>query len=289
MKTLKTFLYRIVCGFFLGLSVFAPGFSGSVMAIAMGIYQDLLKIMSNPLHELKKNLRFLIPLGIGIVLSGVLFVLTFRVLFERYEKGILLLFVGLIAGNLPVIGRELKQHSFKKRYLVGGLAAFGIALTFGILAVGGTAPGEAGVTAGFPEFAAAGFIAGAVTLVPGMSISAILIMLGVYGQLFAVAESLLSLELTYVPHLLAMLCAAVLGLVLTSRGIKKVFDRMPGFANACVFGFMSGTLIGIFVEALYIPDAYFNWWLGGGLFLAGLGIATGFILLGRYMNKQASA
>jgi len=287
MKTLKTFYFRVMCGFFLGLSAFAPGFSGSVMAIAMGVYQDLIQIVSNPLRDWKKNLRFMLPIGVGVVISAVLFVIAFRFLFERFEKATLMLFVGLIAGNLPVIGAEIKKHSFKKRYLGGGVTAFAIALGFGLIAVGGGhISGAAGVTVSFPLLVASGFFAGAITLVPGMSISAILIMLGVYGQLLAMAESLFRLETTYLPHLLGLLAAAVLGLVLTSRGIKSVFDRVPGFANACVFGFMSGTLIGIFLETLYIAGGYFHWPLGGGMFLAGLAVATLFVFLGRHMNVK---
>ena len=59
------FLYRILCGFFLGVSVVAPGFSGSIIAITMGIYQDLLRIISNPFKQFKKNVKYCIPLGIG--------------------------------------------------------------------------------------------------------------------------------------------------------------------------------------------------------------------------------
>ena len=52
---MKSFLYRVLCGFCLGISVFAPGISGSIMAIIMGIYDKLLDIASNPLKNFKKN------------------------------------------------------------------------------------------------------------------------------------------------------------------------------------------------------------------------------------------
>jgi len=287
MANVRTFCYRIICGFFLGISAFAPGFSGSVMAIAMGIYRDLVKIVSNPLVEIKKNIRFLIPLGIGAVLSAGLFVEAFTFLFQQHAKATLLLFVGLIAGNLPVIGRELKRCApLRMRDLVGGLISFAFALGISLLAATGTSP-AGGVTVSFLEVAVSGFVAGAITLVPGMSISAILIMLGVYGQVIFMAESLMRLQFTYVPFLVGILLAAVLGLVLTARGIKKIFDSVPGFANACVLGFMSGTLIGIFVESLYLEDPNFSWWLGGLMLLAGVGLSSVFVTLGKKMGSGA--
>ena len=288
MKNIKAFLYRILCGIFLGLSTFAPGFSGSVMALAMGIYHPLVEIVSNPVKEVRKNIRFLAPLGIGVLISAVFFVFGFRFLFERHERATLLLFMGLIAGNLPVIAKQLRSHKLQTRDIVGGLLSFSLALAFGLMAVGGGhVTGTAGVTVSFPMVAISGFLAGAVTLVPGMSISAILIMLGVYGQLLVMAESLLLGQLTYVPQLIGLILAAILGLALSARGIKRAFDRAPGLSNICVVGFMSGTLVGIFAESLYLADAYFNWLLGGALFLLGLCIATGFVALGRYMNKRA--
>ena len=283
----KTFFNRIICGFFLGLSTFAPGFSGSVVAISMGVYHDLVKIASNPVTEIRRQIRFLIPLGIGALISLVLFVRVFGILFEQYERATLLLFVGLIAGNLPVIGRQLKGHGLQKRDIGGGAVSFAIAVGLGILAIG---TGHiTGSTEGVHFLGAAmgGFLAGAVAFIPGMSISAILIVTGVFGPILVMMESVVMLQTTYLPHVLVLVLSVVLGLVLTARGIKRVFDRVPIFANACVFGFMSGTLIGIFIESVYIYDPYFSWWLGAVMLLLGVGLSLLFILLGKRMSPGA--
>ena len=97
MAKTKRFLFRVFSGFFLGISVFAPGFSGSIIAIILGIYQDILRIASNPFKDLKQNIAFCFPLAIGVVGSGLLFIVTFSFLFDKYEKATYLLFVGLIA------------------------------------------------------------------------------------------------------------------------------------------------------------------------------------------------
>ena len=65
------FLYRIFSGFFLGISLFAPGFSGSIAAIIMGVYQDLVRIISNPFKQFKQNIIFCLPLIIGALISAV--------------------------------------------------------------------------------------------------------------------------------------------------------------------------------------------------------------------------
>ena len=287
MTNLKIFCYHIFCGFFLGISAFAPGFSGSVMAITMGIYSDLVRIMSNPFKEIRKNLSFFIALAIGIAISGILFVLAFSALIERYPRATLLLFVGLILGNLPMIAQEVKKVPFQKRYLIGGLLAFALALTLTLFGFGvGHATGADTEGILLLRLVFAGFIAGAITLVPGMSISAILIMLGAYGPLIAMVRGLLGLNWNYLPPFFGILLTAALGLVLTARLIKRIFKRFPGFANACIFGFMSGTLIGIFMESLDVYDPGFTWLQGGLTFAAGLGASFLFILLGKKMGKK---
>ena len=79
-KYMARFFYRIICGFFLGLSVFLPGLSGSVVAIIMGIYQDILRIVSNPFKKLKENIIYCVPLAIGVGISGILFIIVFNYL-----------------------------------------------------------------------------------------------------------------------------------------------------------------------------------------------------------------
>jgi len=285
--TVKKFLYRVFCGFLLGLSVFAPGFSGSFLAIVMGIYQDIVRIASNPFKRLKENIIFCIPLGIGAAISAVFFVIAFKYLFATYEKATYLLFVGLITGNLPVIFSEVKQCGFKRRYLIGGAGAFAAALALGIFALGiEQLAGAEGFTAGLPVLALSGFAGGVAALIPGMSISLILILMGVYSQLLFAAESFLRFNFSYLFPFGLFGAFALAGLVLTSRGIKFIFDKYPGFANSLVFGFMSGSLIGILIQSLQLPDANFNWLLGGIMLVAGLGISMLFVVLGRSMEKS---
>jgi len=282
---LKRFLYRVFCGFFLGISVFAPGFSGSIVAIVLGIYEDLLRIISNPFKPFKKNVLFCFPLGIGVVVSGVLFVIVFRYLFDTYEKATYLLFIGLIAGNLPIIFAKVKESGFKKHYLFGAVCAFAAALALGVLTIGvGQSTRAEGLTAGLPLLALSGFAGGVTTLIPGMSVSMVLIIFGVYNQLLFAANTFLSLDMTFlVPFGLFTVCA-VIGLVLTSRGIKYIWVKYPGLASATIFGFMLGSLIGIFVQSLRITDESFTWLSGGVMLAIGLGVSMLFVVLKKKMN-----
>ena len=281
------FFYRVFCGFFVGLSGFAPGLSGSFIAIVTGIYHDLVRIISNPFKQFKKNVEFCIPIGIGVVLSAILFVIAFKYLFEKYEKAAYLLIVGLVAGNLPVIFGDVKIAGFKKHYLAGGIASFLVAVSLCVFATGaGSSESVQGVTSSLPWLAFGGFVAGVVILVPGMSFSMVLIVIGVFTQILYAAEALMHFDFTYVAHLGVFFVGAIIGLALASRGIRTIFKRYPGFANSLVFGFIAGSLIGILMDSLQIDDPGFTWLLGGIMLAAGLLISVLFVALGKKMKAK---
>jgi len=282
----KLFFYRTFCGFFLGLSIFAPGFSGSLVAIAMGVYHDFVEFISNPLKRIKQNFIFFTPIVIGMVISAVLFVITFRQLFDSYEKAIYLLFVGLIAGSIPLVYMEVKKIGFKMHYLIGAIVALVLAVAVSMYASGeGLMSEDTASMADWQGLALGGFAAGVTALIPGMSLSTVLVLLGVYSPVIYAAEALLRTELSViVPIGLFLVCLAV-GLMSTAKGIKYVFRKFPGFANTTVLGFQLGSLIGIAYQSHFMSDLNFTWLLGGIMLIVGICISVMFLFLGKIMNK----
>ena len=279
--TKKNVFYRMLCGFFLGISVVAPGFSGSVVAITMGIYQDLLNIVSNPFKQFKKNLRFCFPLIIGVVISAVLFVLTFSRLFDSYETQMYLLFAGLIFGNMPVIYSEIKKSGFKARYLIGGVVALAAAVVFsGNISGLSNTPMIKDATS-LPIFALSGFLAGVTLLIPGMSVSIVLIVLGAYSQLLGYTNAIIHLDFENLIPLLAFAGSAAVGLVLASHAIKHIFKKYPGFANSMVFGFMGGSLIALLWQSVRHIDFNTDWLSGLAALIAGLVISVLFTMISK--------
>ena len=129
----NNFFYRMLCGAFLGISVIAPGISGSIMAVMMGIYDDLINIISNPFKNFKRNFMYLLPMVLGAVISMLLLIRALDFLFEHYTIPAYLLFMSLIAGSVPTVIDEAREQPKKKRYLIGTTLAFAFALTLGIL------------------------------------------------------------------------------------------------------------------------------------------------------------
>jgi len=291
MQFIKRLFIRTFAGAFLGISVFAPGISGSVVAIAMGVYNDIVRIASNPFKPFKKNMIFVAPIAIGMVVSAVGLVLIFPDLFDDYQRTAFMLFTGLIAGNLPMIGAEVKQHKFRTSNGIAGALAFVIAVGIMILSIFTTDAEATGITSGWWFFLVGGLIAGMLTLVPGMSIATLLIVMGIYPQVMFAANQLFELNANYLPYLLLFVGGIVAGLVLVAKSIAKCFEKWPGPSHSSVFGFMAGSLVGMAVLGLLAPHPFaiaagFNWAIDLAALLVGVGISIGFMVMGKKMNNS---
>lgn len=284
---IKKFLFRVFCGFFLGISVFAPGFSGSIIAIIMGIYHDIVRITSNPFKKFKENIVFCIPIGIGVAISAVFFIITFRFLFDKYEKATYFLFVGLICGNIPEIFTEIKKVPFKFSNALAGAVSFTLTVLLGIFSIYlGDNSVSTVMTSSYFRMGIAGFLGGVVLLVPGMSVSAVLFLAGVYEDLIYIVHDLMVFDFTNLIHFSVFAFAALVGVVVSSNGIKYVFDKYPGVANTSVFGFIIGSLLSVLINAVTLENGNSTWGINILLLAIGLAISFLFVILGRYFKKD---
>ena len=272
----------MLCGFLLGVSILAPGLSGSVVAILMGVYLNLIQIASNPLKEFKKNFFFLLPMGIGAIISILLFVKILGFLFSDYEIQARMLFFGLVVGSLPDLWKQVKGTSLKGKNGVGLAFAFVLAAVFGIM----TRVGTVSITAepNMVFLCVVGFVAGVAAIVPGLSVSVILMLFGAYTYLMTAASSYTSDLSGAVMTLLPVGVFFIAGLILFSKVVKMLFQKYDRLAYSMVFGFMCGTLISVFPEAL--PGTVLGWIGSAIMLIIGFLAALSFVIMGKKLNTD---
>lgn len=263
------FLYRMLCGFFLGIAILAPGISASVMMVVMGIYDELITIISNPFKNLKKNLFFVFPMGIGAGLGVVSLVQILKIMFENYPIPSFLLFFGLIGGSLPTIFREANKNGFKKEYIIGTVGAFIFAISVGLVARSKTTLNVNMNNSLY--FPICGGIAGVSSMIPGMSVSLVLMTLGVYRAMLRATANFEIMTMAPVG------VSFLVGMFLFSKLTKFVFDKYHSLAYFMVFGFVCGTLISIFPG---FPKDTVNWVFSIFMVVLGLRISIFFQKLG---------
>ena len=170
------FLFRILQGALIGLGAVLPGISGGVLAVIFGVYKPIMECLANPFTGVKKHLKLLMPIGVGVVVGflGIAKVLSF--LLERYPDPSVCLFVGLIGGMLPSLYREAGEQGRSKNSFVAMIAAFAVVLTLLVT----LRVIQLNIVPNFAWYLFCGLCLALSVIAPGMSFSTLLMPLGLY-------------------------------------------------------------------------------------------------------------
>ncbi|RLJ86353.1 DUF368 domain-containing protein [Planococcus citreus] len=233
-------IYR---GILMGISDLIPGVSGGTIAFVLGIYDRLLESISGFFsREWKKQLGFLVPLGIGIVITLLLFSRFIEFLLENHYEATQFFFMGLILGVLPYIMKQAEvKKNFTARHLVI-LLVIGAALAS--MAFIQTDDNVAPITElSLPTFFLlffSGWIASMAMLLPGISGSFILLLIGVYST------AINALSTLNLPIVLAIGAGVMVGFVVSSKAISYLLEHFTYVTYAAIIGLILGSLFVVF-------------------------------------------
>ncbi|MDN5707901.1 MAG: DUF368 domain-containing protein [Planococcus sp. (in: firmicutes)] len=233
-------IYR---GILMGISDLIPGVSGGTIAFILGIYDRLLESISGFFsREWKKQLGFLVPLGIGIVITLLLFSRFIEFLLENHYEATQFFFMGLILGVLPYIMKQAEvKKNFTARHLVI-LLVIGAALAS--MAFIQTDENVAPITElSLPTFFLlffSGWIASMAMLLPGISGSFILLLIGVYST------AINALSTLNLPIVLSIGAGVMVGFVVSSKAISYLLEHFTYVTYAAIIGLILGSLFVVF-------------------------------------------
>lgn len=119
MTILKNFFKGVVAG----IGGIAPGLSGSVLLVILGLYEQMVQAIGTLFQNFKRNIKFLLPLLTGMGLGILLFSKVIDFLLDTFEFQTRYAFLGLIIGTVPLFNREVRKKGFRKRYYLVIVAA----------------------------------------------------------------------------------------------------------------------------------------------------------------------
>lgn len=105
-------------GIIVGIGGIAPGLSGSVLLVILGLYQKTIDAIGTIFKNFKKNIVFLFPLFLGFGVGVILFSKVVDFLLENYEMYTRFAFLGLVLGTIPLFYKEVKKEGFSKKYYI---------------------------------------------------------------------------------------------------------------------------------------------------------------------------
>ena len=178
---MKEKIFLVLKGFVIGIANIIPGVSGGTLAITLGIYEDLIKAISHFFSNIKENLKLLIPIFIGMVLSLAILSNVIGYSLEHYPIPTTLFFVGLILGGLPLLVKHIKGKEKSISNWIVFLITFLIVAVFAFLKSGNAMVDLSNLSiGGYLLLFIVGVVAAATMVIPGISGSFVLMLLGYY-------------------------------------------------------------------------------------------------------------
>ena len=241
-RSLKDYIIISLKGMAMGAADVVPGVSGGTIAFISGIYEELLNSISSfnlSLFSVLKNEgfmkvwkmvngRFLLALFIGICISVLSLAKLIENLLENHPILIWSFFFGLVLASIIYIAKQIKIWNIKcYLYLIFGLIFAYYITTLNPVLTQNSSPWFLFL---------AGMIAICAMILPGISGSFILVLLGAYKPI------LNAINTKDFFSIIIFMAGAIIGLLTFSRVLKWLFSKYKNYTLSLLIGFITGSL-----------------------------------------------
>jgi len=241
-RTVKDYMVIMLKGMAMGAADVVPGVSGGTIAFISGIYEELLGSISNINLKLLKTLKekgikaawkqangnFLASLLIGVFISIVSLAKIISWLLTNHPILVWSFFFGLVLASVIYIAKQVTQWNV----LSGFLLILGAVVAYYITTLNPLVSEHSSMSFMF----LAGAIAICAMILPGISGSFILVLLGAYKPVLAAVNNR---DLTTIA---VVGVGAIIGLLSFSRVLKYLFANYKNYTLVVLTGFIVGSL-----------------------------------------------
>lgn len=276
------FVKQILKGTIIGVANIIPGVSGGTLAVSMGIYDQIIQAITQFFKQPKKSMRTLLPYGIGAVVGIIGLSFCIEWLFKYYPLETNLFFIGLIIGALPILYKKVKGKPVKGNYILAFLVMFIIVVGMSLMK-GKSATQEILTMSigGGIELFLVGIIAAATMVIPGVSGSMILALMGFYLPIIETINHCLKglIHLDWVTCIASGMplvpfgIGVVVGIFLIAKIIEFLLERYETLVYWAIIGLVIGSSIAIWITSGVVVNGIFSWITAALCFVLGSFIA----------------
>ncbi len=276
-------LKTVLQGMVVGIANIIPGVSGGTMMVAMGLYDKLIHAITHLKSEFRQSLKLLLPIFIGAGLAIVLLSRLFEFLLENYPIPTNFAFCGLIAGSLPFIFKKVKGHSVTIGKMIPFLIFFAIVILMAVMGeTGGKAADISFSFINVVKLLLVGIVAAATMVIPGVSGSMMLMLLGYYDTILKTINNFIDAVLSFDLDSILVQCGVlvpfgigvVLGIFLIAKLIEFIFMKAEIHAYYAIIGLIVASPIAILLKVDWSSFSVITLIVGIITFVAGWFVAS---------------
>ena len=280
-------IMQILNGFCMALADSGPGVSGGTIAFLLGFYDKFITaiddLITGNMEKKKVAFVFLIKLGIGWVLGFISAVLVLTRVFESHIYAISSLFIGFIIFAIPVVIREEKESlGQNKKYLFFVLIGMAIvsAITYFNPVSGGEGMSFDNFSFGLGVYL---FLAGAVAIsamvLPGISGSTLLLIMGIYLPIINGIKEILHFNFSSFLPIFCFGCGILVGVFSVVKLIRKALEHFRAQTIYLLIGMMIGSIYAVIMgpttldvpqEPMTIKEFQILFFIIGGAVILGM-------------------
>lgn len=245
---IKNFFLDTAKGALVGISMIIPGVSGGTVAVLLNIYDKLIGAIGNILKDFKNSVKVLAPIVLGAVIAVIAAYFPLKFALEHAPFPTVMLFAGLMVGSCPEIVKDGMKNGFKKLDILSVILP--LLLVIGICFIPNL--GSADLSADMPIYGyflliLIGMIASCALVVPGISGSMLLLILGYYNEIFDTV-SLIKTDFWHSALVLFIFFVGiVIGFFSIAKLMKYLLAKFPRATNWAIIGFVAGSIPAIFI------------------------------------------
>ena len=262
----------IIKGFFMGLANLIPGVSGGTIAITLGIYDKLIESISHILSNIKENIKFLLPIFIGMILSILSLSKVMSFALDKFLFPTILFFIGAIVGGIPMLYKKVKGSKSVTSYIIF-ILTFALVIGMTYLSGGKVISFDGINIIGYIKLFFVGVISAATMVIPGISGSAVLMTLGYYEPVINTIKDLTNFSNLFsnMMILIPFGIGVVVGILLIAKLIEYLLKKFEVKTYYGILGFVFASIISIIIQ---------NFFMNGVVSISIVEVVIGVVLFG---------
>ncbi|HNX63431.1 MAG TPA: DUF368 domain-containing protein [Candidatus Limiplasma sp.] len=249
-------LNQLLRGIVIGIANIIPGVSGGTMMVSMGIYDTLIYCITHLFSEFKRSILTLLPYLIGMLIGIFALASLLTYCFAHFPLPTSTTFIGLILGGLAPILHKVDKKKVNTLAVLIFIAFFALII---VMALSNPAGNDGRITVNAGEMGILllmGIIASGTMLIPGVSGSMVLMLMGYYRPVLASVndfkDGLLGGNLALAGQQLLILIpfgiGVLLGIYFVAKLIEWLLARWPTQTYCAVLGLVIASPIAILLR-----------------------------------------
>ena len=238
---------NIISGALIGIANIIPGVSGGTVALLLGVYEKLTESIGDFITSSKekkiKIFKFLFQIFVGVIIGILAFAKIIDLLYKNYKEGTSFFFLGLIIGSLPLVLTYRDNEKINKYgklwFLFGLLLMISFIFLQSFYSNEKTSNDLYQLTVGYIiKLILSGALAGGAMIIPGISGSLLLVMLGEYYNILGFINNQMIIPIAFVG------IGALIGIV----GFAKIINKLLKSHRDNTLYFIIGLIVASLVE-----------------------------------------